>query len=388
MKLDLAGTWTMIKESVSAWSDDNASSMGASLAYYTVFSISPLLLIVISVAGLAFGRDAVQGQIVAQLGGLMGEQGAEAIQGLLQSASEPSKGVGGTIVGVALLVLGATTVFNELQNALDRIFEAPARAKTSGIWSLLRTRLLSFGLVLGLGFLSLVSLVLSAALSALSGLWGGMEEGIIATVINHAVSLALSTLLFAMIYRFMPRVRVAWRDVWIGAFVTAVLFEVGKFAIGLYIGKSAVASGFGAAGSLVVLLVWVYYSAQVFLLGAEFTWVYQRSHGSQSASAPAGGVAEHDAASRAKGAPTHGDAAPAPAVPGMPPPEPLQADGPYVPVPPLASGLPPIGIAFAAGLVAGVMVFVRPVRNFVLDATFGRKLATDIDSRIERLRRH
>lgn len=387
MKLALADTWKLVKESVSAWSDDNASSMGASLAYYTVFSISPLLLIVISVAGLVFGREAVEGQIVAQLGGLMGEQGAEAVQGLLQSASEPAKGIGGTIVGVALLVLGATTVFNELQSALDRIFEAPARAKSSGLWSLLRTRLLSFGLVLGLGFLSLVSLVLSAALSAMSGLWGGMEEGIVATIVNHAVSLALSTILFAMIYRLMPRVKVAWRDVWIGAVVTAVLFEVGKFAIGLYIGKSAVASGFGAAGSLVVLLVWVYYSAQIFLLGAEFTWVYQRSHGSQAGNAsPALGRAEGKAETAA--GETAPSAAPAAAWAGVPPAGPVHAEGPFVPVPPVATDIRPVGIAFAAGLVAGVMVFVRPVRNFVLDATVGRKLATDIDSRIERLRQH
>ena len=382
MKLAFADAWTLAKQSVAAWSDDNASSMGASLAYYTVFSISPLLLIVVSVAGLVFGREAVEGQIVAQLGGLMGEQGATAVQGLMQSASEPSKGVVGTIVGVVLLVLGATTVFNELQNALDRIFEAPARAKSSGIWNLLRTRLLSFGLVLGLGFLSLVSLVLSAALAALSGLWGDLAEGVVATIVNHAVSLALSTVLFAMIYRFMPRVKMEWHDVWIGAFATAVLFEIGKFAIGLYIGKSAVASGFGAAGSLVVLLVWVYYSAQIFLLGAEFTWVYQRSHGSQSASA---GIADAQAA--AKGASAAEGAAGGAAEGEVPLPGKVHADGPFVPIEPVATDIRPVGVAFAAGLVAGVMMFVRPVRNLVLDATFGRKLATDIDARLERLRK-
>lgn len=383
MKLNFADAWALVKQSVSAWSDDDASSMGASLAYYTVFSISPLLLIVISVAGLVFGRDAVQGQIVAQLGGLMGHQGAAAVQGLLQSASDPSKGVGGTIVGVVLLIVGATTVFNELQNALDRIFEAPARAKSSGLWNLLRTRLLSFGLVLGLGFLSLVSLVLSAALAAVGGLWGGMEEGVIATIINHLVSLALSTVLFAMIYRFMPRVTVAWHDAGIGAFVTAVLFEIGKFAIGLYIGKSAIASGFGAAGSLVVLLVWVYYSAQIFLLGAEFTWVYQRSHGSLTASA-----AIADVQSAGKAAAASEDSMPGAGEPAAAARVPLHADGPYVPIESVATDIRPVGVAFVAGLVAGVMVFVRPLRNFVLDATLGRKLATDIDSRIERLRRH
>ncbi len=387
MKFKFANAWTLLRQSVSAWSDDNASSMGASLAYYTVFSISPLLLIVISVAGLVFGREAVQGQIVGQLGGLMGTQGAEAVQGLLQSASEPAKGIGGTIVGVVLLVFGATTVFNELQNALDRIFEAPARAKSSGIWSLLRTRLLSFGLVLGLGFLSLVSLVLSAALTAMSGLWGGLEEGIVATIVNHVVSLALSTLLFAMIYRLMPRVKMEWHDVWIGAFATAVLFEIGKFAIGLYIGKSAVASGFGAAGSLVVLLVWVYYSAQIFLLGAEFTWVYQRSHGSQAASAQIADVQRASATEPQAAAAAQGHGEPAGTTARVPLPGEVRADGPYVPIEPVATDMRPVGVAFAAGLVAGVMVFVRPVRNFVLDATFGRKLATDIDSHIERLRR-
>ncbi len=370
--MNLAEAWTLNKESFSAWSDDDAPSMGAALAYYTVFSISPLLLIVVSVAGLVFGRDEVQDQIVAQIGGLVGAQGAQAVQGLLQSASEPAKGIVGSIVGVALLIFGATTVFNELQSALDRIWEVPARAKSSGIGNLVRTRLLSFGLVLGLGFLSLVSLVLSAALAALGGWWGGLSDGVIAEIVNHAVSLGLSTALFAMIYRFMPRAKVEWHDVWIGATVTALLFEIGKFAIGLYIGKSAVASGFGAAGSLVVLLVWVYYSAQIFLLGAEFTWVYQRSHGSHVASPKAQAECVREAAEAAR---------PDVAAPAF-------ADGPCVAVEPTpAANLRPMGVAFAVGLVAGIAVFVRPVRNVVLDATIGRSLATDIDDRLERLRR-
>ena len=273
----LAGTKNLLwlcKEAVDSWSADYAPSMGAALAYYTLFSIAPLLLIVIGVAGLAFGDDAARGEIFGQLRGLMGDDGALAVERLLQSADKPEGGAIATTVGVFMLLLGASTVFGELQNALDRIWRAPTRAKTSGLWTLLRTRLLSFGMILGLAFLLMVSLVLSAALAAL-GKWWGLH------VIDWALSFALMTVLFAAIYKVIPRVRIAWRDVWIGAAVTAALFAVGKFLIGLYIGKSSVASTFGAAGSLVVMMVWVYYSAQIFLLGAEFTWVYAHTYGSR-----------------------------------------------------------------------------------------------------------
>jgi len=268
--------WELIKKSVTAWIDDYAPSMGAALAYYTVFSIAPLLIIVIAVAGFAFGQEAVQGEIAAQLGGLIGQEGAEAVQGLVESASEPTRGIIATVISIVLLVIGATTVFGELQSSLDRIWRVPAPPEASGIWNLLRTRLLSFGMVLGLGFLLLVSLVVSAGLAAFGTWWGGGFEGweALLHVLNLAISFALITGLFAMIYKIMPRAKIAWRDVWVGAAVTALLFEIGKFLIGLYLGKSGVTSGFGAAGSLVVLLVWVYYSAQIFLLGAEFTWVY------------------------------------------------------------------------------------------------------------------
>jgi membrane protein len=261
--------------------------MGAALAYYTIFSIAPLLLIVIAVAGFAFGREAVQGQLTAQLSDLVGPEGAQAVQGLIASASEPKQGVIASVIGVVLLLLGATTVFGELQSALDRIWRVPAPPEAGGIWKLLRTRLLSFGLVLGLGFLLLVSLVISAALAALGSRWGSAVNGWepLLQFINLAVSFALETGLFAMIYKLMPRARIAWHDVWVGAGVTALLFEVGKLLIGLYLGKSSVASGFGAAGSVVVLLVWVYYSAQIFLLGAEFTWVYAHHHGSKAGQA-------------------------------------------------------------------------------------------------------
>ena len=272
--------WTTIRKTLSAWSDDYAPSMGAAIAYYTVFSLAPLLLLVIAVAGLIFGREAVQGEIVNQVIGLVGKEGAIAIEGLLKSAAEPAKSAIATAVSIVLLIFGATTVFAEIQNALDRIWHVPAARKPHGLIGLLRTRMLSFGLVLGLGFLLLVSLVISAAVAAVGSWWGNYFAGweTVLQLVNLAVSLALSTLLFGMIYKLMPRTPIAWRDVWVGAAVTGVLFEVGKFGIGLYLGKSGVTAAFGAAGSLAVLLIWVYYSAQIFLLGAEFTRLYSRQH--------------------------------------------------------------------------------------------------------------
>lgn len=276
--------WDLVKKTIAAWVDDFAPSMGAALSYYTMFSLAPLLVIVIAVAGLVFGQDAAQGQILAQLRGLMGEEGALAVEGLLKSASDPNKSGIATVVGVFTLLLGATTVFGELQSALDRIWRSPAVAKGGGLWKLLRGRVLSFGMILGIGFLLMVSLAVSAALAALGKWWGpwfGNWE-VLLQALNFVVSFAVTTLLFAMIYKILPRVRIGWKDVWIGAAVTALLFTIGKFLIGLYLGKSAVTSAFGAAGSIVVVLVWVYYSAQIFLLGAEFTWVYAYRHGTRA----------------------------------------------------------------------------------------------------------
>jgi membrane protein len=292
-KRSLKTWWTLVKSSVSAWLDDYAPSMGAALSYYSVFSLAPLLLIVVSVAGLVFGDDAVRGELFAQLQGLMGEDAAKAIESLLASVSQPSKGVVGTVTGLVVLLIGATTVFGELQDALDRIWRAPAREK-GGIWSLVRARLLSFGMILGLAFLLMVSLVIGAVISALGKWWGPLFGGweVLLQAVNLIVGFGLTTTIFAMIYKWMPRVQVQWHDVWIGALVTALLFTIGKFLIGLYIGKSGVASGFGAAGSLVIVFVWVYYSAQIFLLGAEFTWVYARTLGSMRDVAPQQAVAE------------------------------------------------------------------------------------------------
>jgi len=289
--------WGLVRAAAGAWVEDYAPSMGAALSYYTVFSLAPVLLIVVSVAGLVFGAEAARGEVFAQIAGLVGPESARAIEEMLNSLSKPERGAIGTAIGVVALLIGATTVFGELQDALDRVWRAPARDGTTGLWGLLRARLLSFGMILGIAFLLMVSLVLSAALSALGKWWGGVfgEWEWLLQAVNLVVSLFLTTAVFALIYKVMPRVKVHWHDVWLGAFTTAVMFTIGKFLIGLYIGKSGIASGFGAAGSLAIVFVWVYYSAQIFLLGAEFTWVYAKTFGSmrqlQSAPAPAAAAA-------------------------------------------------------------------------------------------------
>jgi membrane protein len=277
--------WELVKTAASAWVDDYAQSMGAALAYYTIFSITPLLLIVISIAGFVFGDQAARGEIASQLEDLLGSQGALAVQGLLESARKPAENVMATLFGVIVLLIGATSVFAELQDALDRIWRAPPRPGQSGWWRLISARLLSFGLVLGIGLFLMVSLLASAALAALSKWWGPNLGGwaAAANVIEFGSSFLLITLAFAMIYKIVPRVRIDWKDVWIGAVVTSLLFTLGKFVIGVYIGRSGIASGFGAAASLVAVLVWVYYSAQIFLFGAEFTWAYAHRFGSRRA---------------------------------------------------------------------------------------------------------
>lgn len=276
--------WTLCRDAAMAWVDDFAPSMGAAISYYTMFSLAPLLVIVIAVAGALFGTEAVNGQIAAQLDGLIGAEGAQAVQGLVASASEPKRGVIAGIISVIVLLVGATTVFAELQSALDRIWHVPERQKPSGVWGVIRARVLSIGLVLALAFLLMVSLVVSAGLAALGSWSAGLLPGaeLLLQVGNIVASLLILTVLFAMIFKFMPSTPIGWRDVWIGAAVTAVLFEVGKLLIGLYLGKSGVNESYAAAGSLVVLLAWVYYAAQIFLLGAEFTKVYANAHGSAS----------------------------------------------------------------------------------------------------------
>lgn len=274
----------LVLQAVKSWSADYAPSMGAAISYYTVFSLAPLLVIVIALAGAIFGHDAVQGVIVAQLSGLIGTDGANLVQGLVRNASDTNKGLIAGLISFFVLLLGATSVFTELQSALDRIWHVPEAQKPSGIWAMVRSRLLSFGLILGLAFLLMVSLAVSAGVAAFGSWMGGLLPGseLLLQVLNTAASLAVATLLFAMIYKLMPSTHIAWRDVWVGALVTAILFEVGKLLIGLYLGKSGVTKSFAAAGSLVVLLAWVYYAAQIFLLGAEFTKAFADEHGSMA----------------------------------------------------------------------------------------------------------
>ena len=274
--------YQLAKMAVANWSADYAPSMGAALAYYTVFSIAPLLVIVIAAAALVFGQDAAQAAIIGQASGLIGENGATAIESMLASAQKPKEGIIASGLGIVMLIVGATTVFAELETNLNRVWKVEPE-KGSGLWHFLRTRLLAFGMVLAIGFLLIVSLVVGAGTAAWGKYWSGWFGGleILLQAANFAVSVTVMTVLFAMIYKFIPRVPIRWRDVWIGALVTSVLFSLGKFLIGIYIGKAGVESSYGAAGALVVLLIWVYYSAQIFLLGAEFTKVYAESHGSR-----------------------------------------------------------------------------------------------------------
>lgn len=274
--------WGMFRQMFEAWSDDYVPSMGAALAYYTLFSVAPLLLIVVAIAGMVFGQDAARGEIEAQLSALMGESSALAVQELLVSVRKPAPSLAAAVVGFVLLLVGATSVFGELQDSLNRIWHVPVPSKVGGWIRLIRARLLSFGMVLVLGFLLLVSLLFSAAL-AVAGRWwvplfGQWQQ--LAAIANALSSFALVATLFAFIYKTMPSLRIRWSDVWVGALVTALLFTLGKSLIGLYIGHSGVVSGFGAAGSLVVVMLWVYYSAQIFLIGAKFTWIYANTFGS------------------------------------------------------------------------------------------------------------
>jgi membrane protein len=266
----------LMLDAVKSWSKDEVPRLGASLAYYTLFALSPILIIAIAIAGSVYGEEAVRGQIVGEISGLIGRQGAEAVQSLLQGAHHDRTGGFAVIVGTITLLLASSGAFLELQHALNKIFRVKTDPKKSGITRLLISRLRSFGLVVSIGFLLLVSLIVSAAVAAISTRLQSTEliGPFLLQAFNMIVSLAVMTFLFGLIYRLLPDVRLAWRDVWTGAFVTSVFFSVGKLLIGLYLGHSGVASSYGAAGSVVIILVWVYYSAQVILLGAEFTRVY------------------------------------------------------------------------------------------------------------------
>jgi membrane protein len=274
-------TWHLCYETVNEWVNDRASRKGAALAFYTVFSLAPILILSIAIAGLFFGQEAARGEIFGQVKDLLGADAAAAVQAMIQSASRPGAGLIATAIGVVTLCIGATTALAELKDGLDQIWNAPPE-RTSGFWYFLRKRLLSIGLILSLGFLLLVSLVFSALVSALARTWSPTDTtGLVLQGVNFVFSFALVTLLFAMIYKILPSVHIAWKDVAIGSLITATLFSIGKALIGVYLGNSAVASSYGAAGSVILVLIWVYYSAQIFLLGAEFTKVYAHTYGSR-----------------------------------------------------------------------------------------------------------
>ena len=274
----------ILKSAASKWQRDNAQRAGAALAYYSVFSISPLLIIVIAVAALVFGRDAAEGRVIAEIGGLIGTDGAKFIQEMIRSASESKhSGIVATIGGVFALIFGSIGVFSELQGTFDDIWRAP-RSESNGPLDAVRKRWVSFMMVLGLGFLLLVSLILSAAIAGFQNYLSLLIPfpPLILELINTAVSLFLVSALFAMIFKYLPSVTLPWRDVWVGALMTAILFSIGKFLIGFYLGRRAVTSAYGAAGSIVVILVWAYYTAQILIYGAEFTYEFSHRRGSRS----------------------------------------------------------------------------------------------------------
>jgi membrane protein len=278
----LKAIWSLMWDAANGWLDHRASRTGAALAFYTVFSLAPVLILSIAIAGFVFGEAAARGEIVGQIGDLVGPQGAQLVQSVLQNASRPGAGFLPTVVSIVTLILGANTALAELKTGLDQTWNVPPEKRT-GFWYSVRTRLLSVGLILSLGFLLLVSLVISAALTALEKFSSGeMLINTVLTWINFLFAFVLVTTLFATIYKVLPSVKIAWRDVTIGSLVTAVLFTAGKFAIGAYIGNSGVASSYGAAGSVVLILIWVYYSAQILLYGAEFTHAFAYRFGSYS----------------------------------------------------------------------------------------------------------
>jgi membrane protein len=288
--------WQFLKTTINEWVEAEPFQLAAALSYYTLFSLAPLLLIAIGVAGFVFGREAAQNQIVETLQGMIGQDSAKTVQEMIQASNEkPKTGMLSTIIGFIALLFGAGGVVGQLQTSLNRMWEVTPKPG-QGIWGFLRQRFFSFAMVLAIGFLLLVSLVVTAVLSSFTAMLGSLLGD--ATFIAHAIDILVSfgfvTLLFALIYKYVPDVQIHWRDVWVGAALTSILFTLGKYLIGLYIGTSGVSSTFGAAGSLITILVWVYYSSLIFFLGAEFTRVYATEYG--SGVAPAENAQQMDAA--------------------------------------------------------------------------------------------
>jgi len=280
MQIRIKSTFKLLKEAFQEWQADKASLLAAALAYYTVFSITPLLVIAIAIAGAVFGQEAAQGEILEQINGLIGEQGAQIIETGLANADKPKASSIASIISIVVLFVGASGVFAQLQSALNTVWNVKVKPN-AGIGEFIRKRLLSFGMVLTIGFLLLVSLIFSAMLSGISKLQIDFLPGFVPfwQFLNFGISFSFVTLLFALIYKYLPDVHIRWKDVWVGAIITALLFTLGKLVIGLYLGRGSLGSAYGAAGSLIVFLAWVFYSAQILLFGAEFTQVYARKYG-------------------------------------------------------------------------------------------------------------
>jgi membrane protein len=278
----LRTTWTIVRETVNDWLADNATRLSAALAFYTILSVAPLLVIVIAIAGWVFGTEAATRHLEEQARGFIGSAGADVLKTTVEHAKRPSEGIIATVIGVATLLFGASGVFGELQGAMNTVWNVKPKPGR-GIWSKLRDRFVSFGMVLAVGFLLLVSLVVTSILTAIGGYLSGLVPGlpVLMHVANFLLSIAVVTVLFALIFKFLPDAEISWRDVWFGALVTAGLFTLGKYLIGLYLGHAGVATPFGAAGSLVAFVVWVYYSGLIVFFGAELTKVTARHFGRQ-----------------------------------------------------------------------------------------------------------
>lgn len=274
--------WRVFREAAADWSDDRAPRLGAALAYYTVFSLAPTLVIAIAIAGFAFGSDAVHSQLDDQLQGFVGKEGAEGIESMIAAANKPKSGMIASLFGIAALLFGASGVFVAMKDALNTIFEVEPKPGI-GFWTKIKDRFLSFAMVFAIGFMLMVTLLVSAAVAALTRFLGNAIPGpdVLAHGLDLLISVGVVTLLFALIFKYLPDIKIAWRDVWLGATVTAILFTIGKYAIGMYLGMAAVGSAYGAAGSLILILVWAYYSSQILFFGAELTQAYSRLCGSK-----------------------------------------------------------------------------------------------------------
>ena len=279
--------WALLRNTFTAWNEHEAPRLGAALAFYSILSIAPLVVVVLAILAMVLGRSDAQDQLLGQVQGMIGKEGADAVKTMIQHAQKPSSGVIASVFGVVTLLFGASGVFGELRSALNRMWDVKASAG-SGIWQMVRERLFSFGMVLAVGFLLLVSLMVSAALAAMGKFFGGILPipEVVAHAITFLVSVAGISVLFALIFKYVPDTKIPWREVWLGAIATAVLFTIGKSLIGLYLGKAAVGSAYGAAGSLVVVIVWIYYSSMIVLFGAQFTRVRQMAGAEGDANHP------------------------------------------------------------------------------------------------------